>query len=113
MRKIQLLILILCTLSLGVFGQGITITSGPEVLPDEVNHYAVKGVSDNGRYIYGGWGNPVYVSFVYDTESDKVEVLEAESREGVQVIKVLSDGSVILVYFTTEGLRSLYTYTAR
>ncbi len=55
MRKIQLLILILCTLSLGVFGQGITITSGPEVLPDEVNHYAVKGVSDNGRYIYGGW----------------------------------------------------------
>ena len=98
MRKIQLLILILCTLSLGVFGQGITITSGPEVLPDEVNHYAVKGVSDNGRYIYGGWGNPVYVSFVYDTESDKVEVLEAESREGVQIIKVLSDRSDILGY---------------
>lgn len=98
MRKVQLLILILCALSLGVSGQGITITSGPEVLPDEVNHYAVKGVSDNGRYIYGGWGNPVYVSFVYDTERGNVEILEAESREGVQVIKVLSDGSVILVY---------------
>ena len=98
MRKVQLLILILCTLSLGMSGQGVTITSGPEALPDEVNHYAVRGVSDNGRYIYGGWGNPVYVSFVYDTERDKVEVLEAESREGVQVIKVLSDGSVILVY---------------